>query len=391
MLIQNEGTVFLLKRNLILLYAITFLQGMVFYAPVAVLYRQAAGVTVLQMTVIEGISLLLSVALEIPWGIAAEKIGYRNTMVFCCLLYFVSKLIFWQAVDFGGFLLERILLSIVCAGLSGCDTALLYRSCKGVDSQKVFGLYSSLGLAGLIVSALVYSLFVGEDFRLAGLLTVFSYGAAALLALGLKEVGEPDERTPEPVSAGRVVLSVVKNKKLLLFLLAAMLLEQTHQAVTVIVNQLQYQRSGIGASWFGVILAGMNLLGLLGVFSRRYTACLGEKWAGGSLLLLSAGSCVVLALTENPVLSVVGVALVHLAFSLFVPLQTELQNRRVVTSARATELSVQSAFLNGTGAAVGVVFGRGAESSVPLAFWLGAALCLSAWCLFQLTVSGKRG
>ena len=364
---------------------------MVFYAPVAVLYRQAAGVTVLQMTVIEGISLLLSVALEIPWGMAAEKIGYRNTMVFCCLLYFVSKLIFWQAVDFGGFLLERILLSIVCAGLSGCDTALLYRSCKGVDSQKVFGLYSSLGLAGLMVSALVYSLFVGEDFRLAGLLTVFSYGAAALLALGLKEVGEPDERTPEPVSAGRVVLSVVKNKKLLLFLLAAMLLEQTHQAVTVIVNQLQYQRSGIGASWFGVILAGMNLLGLLGVFSRRYTACLGEKWAGGSLLLLSAGSCVVLALTENPVLSVVGVALVHLAFSLFVPLQTELQNRRVVTSARATELSVQSAFLNGTGAAVGVVFGRGAESSVPLAFWLGAVLCLSAWCLFQLTVSGKRG
>ena len=363
---------------------------MVFYAPVAVLYRQAAGVTVLQMTVIEGISLLLSVALEIPWGMAAEKIGYRNTMVFCCLLYFVSKLIFWQAVDFGGFLLERILLSIVCAGLSGCDTALLYRSCKGVDSQKVFGLYSSLGLAGLMVSALVYSLFVGENFRLAGLLTVFSYGAAALLALGLKEVGEPDERTPEPVSAGRVVLSVVKNKKLLLFLLAAMLLEQTHQAVTVIVNQLQYQRSGIGASWFGVILAGMNLLGLLGVFSRRYTACLGEKWAGGSILLLSAGSCVVLALTENPVLSVMGVALVHLAFSLFVPLQTELQNRRVVTSARATELSVQSAFLNGTGAAVGVVFGRGAESSVPLAFWLGAVLCLSAWCLFQLTVSGKR-
>lgn len=271
MLTQNEGTVFLLKRNLILLFAITFLQGMVFYAPVAVLYRQAAGVTVLQMTVIEGISLLLSVALEIPWGIAAEKIGYRNTMIFCCLLYFVSKLIFWQAVDFGGFLLE-----------------------------------------------------------------------------------------------------------------------QTHQAVTVIVNQLQYQRSGIGASWFGVILAGMNLLGLLGVFSKLYTACLGEKWAGGSLLLLSAGSCVVLALTENPVLSVVGVALVHLAFSLFVPLQTELQNRRVVTSARATELSVQSAFLNGTGAAVGVVFGRGAESSVPLAFWLGAALCLSAWCLFQLTVSGKR-
>ena len=241
-----------------------------------------------------------------------------------------------------------------------------------------------------MISALVYSLFVGDNFRLAGLLTVFSYGAAALLALGLKEVGEPDERTPEPVSAGRAVLSVVKNKNLMLFLLAAMLLEQTHQAVTVIVNQLQYQRSGIAASWFGIILAGMNLLGLLGVLSKRYTARLGEKRAGGSLLLLTALSCVVLALTENPVLSITGVALVHLAFSLFVPLQTELQNRRVVTSARATELSVQSAFLNGTGAAVSVVFGRAAESSLPGAFWLGVALCLTAWLLFRLTVSGKR-
>lgn len=379
-----------MKRNVILLYAITFLQGMVFYAPVAVLYRQAAGVTVLQMTIIESISLLLSVALEIPWGIIAEKIGYRNTMVFCCLLYFVSKIIFWQAINFGGFLLERILLSVVCAGLSGCDTALLYRSCKGVDSQKVFGLYSSLGLAGLMVSALVYSLFVGEDFRLAGLLTVVSYGAAALLALGLKEVGEPDEHKPEPMAAGRVILAVVKNKNLVLFLLSAMLMEQTHQAVTVIVNQLQYQRSGIAASWFGLILAGMNLLGLFGVFSKRYTACLGEKKAGGSLLLLSAASCGILALTENPVLSVLGVALVHLAFSLFLPLQTEMQNRRVITSARATELSVQSAFLNGTGAAAGVAFGRAAESSLPGAFWLGAVLCLAAWLLFRRAVFTKR-
>ena len=48
-----------MKRNLILLYTIVFLQGMVFYGPVAVLYRQAAGITVFQMTLIEGISLVL--------------------------------------------------------------------------------------------------------------------------------------------------------------------------------------------------------------------------------------------------------------------------------------------------------------------------------------------
>ena len=83
-----------MKRNLILLYTIVFLQGMVFYGPVAVLYRQAAGITVFQMTLIEGVSLVLTVGLEIPWGILAEKIGYRSTMVTCCIVFFISKIIF---------------------------------------------------------------------------------------------------------------------------------------------------------------------------------------------------------------------------------------------------------------------------------------------------------
>lgn len=375
-----------MKRNLILLYAIAFLQGMVFYAPVAVLYRQAVGVSVLQMTVIESISLLLGVMLEIPWGIAAEKIGYRNTIVFCCLLYFISKIVFWQAVDFGGFLIERVLLSVVCAGLSGCDAAFLYRSCKGMDSQKVFGVYSSLGLAGLFVSALACSWLIQDQYRVAGLLTVCSYGIAALLACGLKEVGEPQEEKTKGISSPHTVFSVLKNRKLLLFLLAGMLLEQTHQAVTVILNQLQYLRSGIPVSWLGIILAGVNLLGLLGIFSKRYTAALGIKKAGGSLLLLSALCCVFLAITEKAWISIIGVALVHLAMALFSPLQMELENRWVSTSARATELSVHSAFLNGTGAAIGIIFGRIAESSLSGAFWLGAGICLAAWFLYRRTV-----
>lgn len=46
-----------MKRNLYVMYAIALLQGMVFYGPIATLYRQAQGVTVFQITVIESISL----------------------------------------------------------------------------------------------------------------------------------------------------------------------------------------------------------------------------------------------------------------------------------------------------------------------------------------------
>ena len=71
------------KRNLRCMYVIALLQGMVFYGPIATLYREAQGVSIAQITLIESISLALCILLEVPWGILADKLGYKNT----CLLY----------------------------------------------------------------------------------------------------------------------------------------------------------------------------------------------------------------------------------------------------------------------------------------------------------------
>ena len=146
-----------MKKNIYIMYAIGLLQGMVFYGPVATLYRQTQGVSVFQITLIESIFLVICLALEIPWGVVADRIGYKRTMVFCCALYLVSKLIFWQATGFGWFLLERILLGVVYAGLSGVDTSIIYLSCAKGESQRAFGIYNSLQTLGLLIAAAVFS------------------------------------------------------------------------------------------------------------------------------------------------------------------------------------------------------------------------------------------
>src|SRR5699024_10626710 len=74
---------FVQKRNLYLMYAIALLQGMVFYGPVATLYRQAQGVSIFEITLIESISYALCIALEVPWGMLADRIGYKRTMLLC--------------------------------------------------------------------------------------------------------------------------------------------------------------------------------------------------------------------------------------------------------------------------------------------------------------------
>lgn len=65
----------MLKKNIYLMYAISCLQGMVFYGPIATLYRQAQGVTVFEITLIESISLVLCLLLELPWGIISSSSG----------------------------------------------------------------------------------------------------------------------------------------------------------------------------------------------------------------------------------------------------------------------------------------------------------------------------
>ena len=279
-----------MKRNLSCMYAIALLQGMVFYGPIATLYRQAQGVSIAQITLIESISLALCILLEIPWGILADKLGYRTTMVCCCFLYFFSKIVFWQAHGFGGFLLERIMLSVVTAGMSGVDTSILYLSRGGQDSQRVFGVYNSLQTAGLLLASLIFSLLVRDDYALAGGLTVLSYGAAALCALGLAEV--PCPRRFSPRQAVRVLGQTLGNQRLLLFLCAAALLTEAHQTITVFLSQLQYARCGLSESAMGLLyLAAAVLTDSVGVGTNLAFGALAEAglslafWFGGGLCL----------------------------------------------------------------------------------------------------------
>lgn len=361
------------------MYAISLLQGMVFYGPVATLYRQAQGVSVLQITVIESISLILCLILEFPWGILADKIGYKRTILFCCALYFVSKIVFWRAAGFGGFLLERVMLSVVIAGLSGVDSAFLYLSCKKDESQKVFGIYNSLGTAGLLLASLLFSLFVGNDYRLAGFLTVISYGLAALLSLGLTEVKQEKEKQRNS-RMGTLLLplkEVCRDKTLLFFLVGIALLNETHQTLTVFFSQLQYERCGLGTTAMGYLYMLATVAGLCGVWSYRFTKKLGGFRFCALLYGMAAFACILLAVTDSPWLSVLGILTLRISFSLFQPLQTELQNRQIRAENRATALSINAVVIDSVGVGTNVAFGTLAEQNLFCAFLFGTGLCLA--------------
>lgn len=381
-----------MKRNLYIMYAISFFQGMVFYSSVSTLYRQAAGVTVFQMSLIESVFLVLSFALELPWGIIADRIGYRRVMLLCNGLFLVSKLVFWRAESFAGFLVERILLAVTFSGLSGVDSSVVYLSAGPEKSQRAYGLWGAFGTAGALLSAAVFSVFLGDNYRAAAFLTVISHAVAAVLTFGLVEVKpvEKEERTSLRGLAG-IMRDILKNRALMTLFVAFTLLGEVCQMVTVVLNQLQYTKSGMRPSAISAVFMVMTLTEFTTVLSEPLTRKLHKRGMGVVFFGVCAASCVALAFTSNPVVSVAGVLLVSLSACVLNPLGSKIENDAITVADRATALSVGAIVSDVLAILLELIFGKLADISLPLAMLFGAALTIAGGALFLVSLRfGER-
>ncbi len=261
---------------------------------------------------------------------------------------------------------------------------MLYLSSGDEQSQKVFGIYVNLGEAGMVVAAGVYSLFIRDNYRLSGLLTVFSYTAAFVLAFFLKEVKAPAAQREKGAFKEffRILKRIIKDKYVFLMLIGIALFSEVHQTVTVFLNQLQYTRSGIADGYMGYIYIAVVLIGMLGVFSAKLTTRIGEKTFAIIIFAVTAASCMVMSFTHVAVISIAGIALLRLGASMLGPLYMKQQNEIVVSGDRATELSVYMVITDCIGVGTNVVFGKIAQISLPVSLMAGAVFIVVGAALY---------
>lgn len=374
----KQGTGAPVRRNLYLMYGIAFFQGLVFYAPISMLYRQARGLTMAQLAVTETVFNVCSLAMELPWGLIADRIGYRRTMLWCTGLYFVSKVIFWRADRFGLFLLERLVFAVTVAGLSGVDTSVLYLSAPKGQSQRVFGIYNACGTAGMVFATLFYTLCIGENYDFAVFATVVSHGLALLLALGLVEVKDSGPRTRPSIRSFCTLLGqTVRQWPFALVVAGYALYSDAANLVITYLNQLQYSRLGLSVQAVGWVYLVANLVSMASVSSSGLTRRLGARRMSAAVFGLSAAGCAVLACTRSAAVSVGAILLLGAASGVLAPLVSELQSRQVTAADRATQLSIYAIFGDLTMAGTDFVLCMAADRSLPGAFWLCSAVCLA--------------
>lgn len=374
------------NNKLYLIYVIALLQGMIFYGPIATLYRQAQGISVFEITLIESISLVFMIILEVPWGFIADRIGYKKVIVICNILFFVSKIVFWKAESFAFFLIERLILSVVFSGLSGCDSAYIYILSGEKDSQKAFGIYGAMSMGGLIFASAIFSMIIKDNYELSAFLTVIAYSIAMILSFFIIDVKHEKN---EVAKFSKQIKDIFCNfdKRFILFLLASTLLTESSQTITVFINQLQYLRSGIPSEYMGYIYIVVSISSLLSAYSYRFTEFIGETRAIKLLFCIAGLSCFFMAIFTNPLISILGVVFLRISSSLFAPISMNIQNRQIKITHRATMLSVYSSIMNIMAIVTNLIFGVMCDIDVIYAMGTGALFCAVGLIMYSIWVS----
>lgn len=330
------------ERNIPIMYAICFFQGIVLYASVSTLYRQARGLSLSEYAVIDGFSYLFQLAFEIPFGMLADRIGYKKTLIFSNGLYLISKIIFWQAFGFTSFLLERLFFSMAVAGLSGLDVSILYLSCGKQDSQKVFGRYGAFGTAGMLTGCLIFTLFLSENYSATALGTVISYAIAFVLSFLMVDVKETEQKNDRP-SLSRLtdILKItLQDRKFLLFILGDALICYGVWASRVLLYQDKFIQLGLTEQHIGWLEILLSCLALTAVYSAVLTKKLGFKKFMITCVSTAAISILIFGITDDILTAILSSVLIEIFYDFLAPLINDLYSKRVTVSDRATQLSV---------------------------------------------------
>ena len=242
---------------------VCFLNGLVFFAPVALLVRTQAGVS-------EHIFFLLQALLsgviflgEIPTGFITDKIGYRKSLIWAQVLLFGARSLLLAA-----FVSRSIVLFVVEAvveGIAACFTS-------GTGSAYLYALYGengylaktahagNFGTAGFIISTVAYA-GIYKISGMEGLLitTVVMDIIAVVCSFYLRS------ESSKTIIADRKevqILAVFKNKKAFLFVISLAIFSIAWLLINFFYVE-KLENCGLPVEWMSLIILSYSAVQML--------------------------------------------------------------------------------------------------------------------------------
>ena len=381
-----------MKNNKYILYAISFLQGLVFYGAFSVVFRESRGLELSSIFLLESIFVILMMIFEIPWGIIGDKIGYKKTLVISFGLFLLSKIVFYYSYSFLGFLTESVIAALAISGISGCDSALLYSSIDKSESDKVFGIYGTMGTAGFLVSSLVSGILVRYSIDILAFATIISYTAVFLLSFKLQDVNKDINIEADDKDEG--ILTSLKtsftNKRIIVLVIAVAVLSETTHSICVFLNQPLYIKSGIDLKWFGVLTAIMQVATFIAIRSYKIKKKIGEKKLLVGALIIVILCNFFLIKSSMALFTITLIFIIEGAFALTEPITETIKNESIKSMNRATILSCYSMIANIVASITNIIISVTSNISVEIALLCCLVLNIIAMIPMMFYLVGKK-
>ena len=133
--------------------------GLVFFAPVALLVRSTAGVSTEQFFVLQALLSAVVLAAEVPSGWLTDRIGCQRTLVLYQLTNLGAKgllLAAWHLHSLPLFVLEAVVEGLGASLASGTRSAYLYRTLPPEQYLIRLAQVDNWGTVGFLVSTVAY-------------------------------------------------------------------------------------------------------------------------------------------------------------------------------------------------------------------------------------------
>ena len=242
---------------------VCFLNGLVFFAPVALLVRTQAGVS-------EHIFFLLQALLsgviflgEIPTGFITDKIGYRKSLILAQVLLFGARSLLLAAFvsrSLALFVVEAVVEGTATCFTSGTGSAYLY-DLYGENGYLVKTAHAeNFGTAGFIISTVAYA-GIYKISGMEGLLitTVVMDIIAVVCSFFLRS------ESSKTVIADRKevqILAVFKNKKAFLFVISLAIFSIAWLLINFFYVE-KLENCGLPVEWMSLIILSYSAVQML--------------------------------------------------------------------------------------------------------------------------------
>lgn len=345
---KNESIELKLKSNIWKMHLYLILYSLMFFTPIIILFFRDNGLSITQIMVLQAVSSLIFVLLEVPSGYFADVFGRKKALLITGVFSAVAMLTYALGFDFYHFLFASILWAIAGVFISGADSALIYDTLKDLkiekDFKKIWGANTFYYYIGVAFASVAGGIIGSIDYRY----TFYAVIPFMFCLIFLSMSFEEPKRHKAVISRNYfldllkvIKLSVFQNKKLR-WLLAYFAVIAGFIQVGYFLYQPYFELTGLNVVHFGLVFALFNVIAAI---SAKYSHILEEK-IGKMYSLISIfiliGISYLLMGNFIYLFSFVFVVIIQLVKGFAWIVISDYVNQLTESSIRATVLSVKS-------------------------------------------------